>query len=183
MSGVTTVLPYTTAEVAARLLLPAAEDAGFRPEWVLAGVDEQPSDDAWAKAPPAQTRALLGVTRWSRPLAPSSRPAAVIGSPGDDGVYRALLVLSSGIQLAGPRLTATSLADGLSSTAYANPGAGRAPSFQASVGFESRDHSMVDDVGLAWWRGPGFCVLPGRFSADQPLEEEPGLFTESGGCR
>ena len=65
--------------------------------------------------------------------------------------YDAMLLLASGIQLAGPHLTPQSFEQGLMAAQFPNPHAGEAPYYQATVGFEPGDHSMVADVGLGYW--------------------------------
>jgi hypothetical protein len=67
-------------------------------------------------------------------------------------LYRELLLLASGIQMAGPRLTADTFARALHDTSFPNPGAGLAPSYQAHVGFAG-DQVMADDL-LGWWLDP-----------------------------
>lgn len=65
--------------------------------------------------------------------------------------YQSLLLLSSGIQQAGPRLTPTTFAEGLEKTRFPNPGWGRAPYWQGHVGFGPTDHTMLNDVTAVWW--------------------------------
>jgi hypothetical protein len=60
-------------------------------------------------------------------------------------------VLAAGIQLAGPRLTPESFAEGLRSTTFPNPGAAAAPFYQATVGFEDGDASMTNDFNEFWF--------------------------------
>jgi hypothetical protein len=190
VAGVTTVLPYAGSSQVAGTLMPAAESLGYRPEWVLTGIDDEPDTDMWATAPAAQTRSLFGLADWSRRLSASLQPAAQgLARPADADVpaYHALLVLASGIQLAGPRLTATSFGNGLASTAFPNPGAGRAPAYQASVGFDDSDHTMVGDVALSWWQPAAhdFCLVGtgSRWRFDGFPDTESGLFDPAKGCR
>jgi hypothetical protein len=65
--------------------------------------------------------------------------------------YQGLLLLASGIQLAGPHLTAESFRRGLMEAQFPNPNAGAAPYYQARVGFDETSHSMIEDVGLIWY--------------------------------
>jgi hypothetical protein len=187
-AGVTTVLPYLTARTVAHVVMPAAEQVGFRPEWVLTGVDDSAAEAEWERAPADQVRSLFGLATWSPPRAAGARPAAraAVGGLVDESAYEGLLVLASGIQLAGPALTPDTFAAGLSGTAFPGPGAGAAPLFTPAVGFDDGDHAMVDDVGLAWWQPAGarLCLVGGgtrwRFTATPA--SDPGLFDAAKGC-
>jgi len=69
--------------------------------------------------------------------------------------YKALLVLASGFQMAGPELTPETFArgrpdtpwPGLQGTRFPNPDTG---DYAGRVGF-ANDHSMVDDATVIWW--------------------------------
>jgi hypothetical protein len=186
VAGVTTVLPYVSSGAAARVLLPAAEEEGFRPEWLLPGTDAAADPSTWAEAPGPQLRGLFGLATWQHDagITPAVQ-AAGSGAP-DDAVYHAMLVLASGIQTAGPALTPDAFARGLSGASFPDPGAGASPLFQAGVGFDDLDHAMVDDVALAWWQ-PGsrrFCLAGGgtRWGFASPPANDPGLFSPTRGC-
>jgi hypothetical protein len=74
---------------------------------------------------------------------------------GDDlddyaALYHGLLMLASGVQAAGPRLTPAAFENGLTHTTFANPGSAGPPFFQGHVGFSDGDHSMVDDFAVAF---------------------------------
>jgi hypothetical protein len=184
MAGVTSVLPYVTAPTVARVLMPAAEEDGFRPEWVLTGIDAAASDDVWSTAPKTQVRSLFGLASWERPAGLRPAVQAASGGPADESAYHALLELASGIQSAGPTLTPDAFARGLSGTAFPNPGAARRPLFQASVGFDDLDHAMVDDIALAWWQKSGFCLVGNgtRWGFTGLPANDPGLFSSAKGC-
>jgi hypothetical protein len=70
--------------------------------------------------------------------------------PDGRAFYNEMLMLASGIQMAGPNLTPETFAQGLRSTTFPNPGAGAAPFHQAAVGFGPEDPSMVSDF-LEFW--------------------------------
>lgn len=75
-------------------------------------------------------------------------------------LYRALLLLASGIQMAGPRLTPQTFADGLHNAVFPNP---YVPTIQAgAVGFGGATYSMTKDVGEFFWSN---SALP-PYSAD-----------------
>jgi hypothetical protein len=185
-AGVTSVLPYVTARTVARVAMPAAEQVGFAPEWVLTGVDEAAAETDWSSAPKDQVRSLFGLATWSPPRASGARPAAraAVGGVVSELAYRGLLVLASGIQLAGPQLTPDAFARGLSDTAFPNPAA--AGAFAPSAGFDDGDHAMVGDVALAWWRPSAqrMCLVGGgtRWAFGLLRGADPGLFDASKGC-
>jgi hypothetical protein len=186
LAGVTTVLPYVSDSLVARVVMPAAESDGYRPEWLLTGIDAGPDAAIWAKAPTRQVRALFGLAGWSPQLAASPAARAVpAGTTVDEYAYHALLILASGVQLAGPRLTPDTFAGGLADTAFANPGGATRPLFQASVGFDDHDHAMVNDVALAWWQGKDFCLVGAgsRWGFNDLPANDPGLFLPQKGCR
>src|SRR5439155_5467201 len=61
--------------------------------------------------------------------------------------YRELLLLASGVQMAGPRLTPATFAAGLHRTRFPNPSH---PIMAGAVGFGD-DFSMTDDATQLWW--------------------------------
>ena len=65
--------------------------------------------------------------------------------------YMQLSLLAAGIQLAGPRLTPETFAQGLHRARFPNPGAGAAPYFQSRVGFQGPRHTMSVDAGMFWY--------------------------------
>jgi hypothetical protein len=72
-----------------------------------------------------------------------------------DVLYQNLLVLASGIQMAGPHLTPQTFQDGLFRTRFPNPGADGPPWYQARVGFGPGNHSMVETEAPVWWSSSG----------------------------
>jgi len=186
LAGVTTVLPYLSAETVARLLMPAAEREGFRPEWVLTGTDATPAEGVWSTAPKAQRRSLFGVAAWEPSTGRSAAEQASSGGTVDRQAYAALQLLASGIQLAGRALTPQAFASGLTDAAFPNPDAGSRPLFQATVGLDDADHSRVNDVALAWWQESAqrLCLVGGgtRWRFTRLPSSDPGLFDATKGC-
>ncbi len=182
--GVTSILLLTSAADASNYMTGAPGD--YQPEWVLTGAPGQDNEFQWASVAPAFHKAHMFGAFTINKLLPYSetpayytqqdssdwqdqnRPENVYGDP-----YQALLVLTSGIQLAGPRLTPDTFASGLQKAKFANPGAGGAPYYQAWVGFGPGGKTMVGDESVVWWsdsassyhgnstRGPGggFCYV------------------------
>jgi hypothetical protein len=186
LDGVTTVLPYLSAETVARQLMPAAEREGFRPEWVLTGTDPEPAESVWSTAPDAQLSALFGIAGWEPSPGRSPAEQASSGAAVDRQAYQALQLLAAGVQLAGPRLTPGAFGSGLADAAFPNPGSGSGPLFQATVGLDDSDHSRVNDVALAWWQGTSdrFCLVGGgrRWGFTGLPGNDPGLFDAAKGC-
>jgi hypothetical protein len=68
-----------------------------------------------------------------------------------DSRYEQLLLLASGIQLAGPHLTPQTFAAGLQRARFPNPGAQGPPYYQARVGFDGGRHTMSADATMFWF--------------------------------
>jgi hypothetical protein len=190
--GVTTLIPFAGARVVAGALMGAAQRVGYSPEWLMPGLGQQRAVASWSRAPKEQIGSLFGVASWSRASADSTPAAqalhevapAVEFGVDDQAVYDGLALIAAGVQLAGPRLTPQAFADGLESATFANPGAGAAPEYQPSVGFQDVDHAMVDDFAQVWWNGTGFCMVGNgrRWTADQLPYDDPGFFNRDRGC-
>lgn len=137
----------------------AADRAQFHPEWVMLGWSKY-NTDYQLHGPARQTEATFGVGTWNKMpqaeleffyrayLDGGGDPAAIIQHAR--AFYNELLILAAGIQLAGPNLTPETFAEGLASTTFPNPGAAGAPFFQATVGFDPGDATMVDDLQQYW---------------------------------
>jgi hypothetical protein len=65
--------------------------------------------------------------------------------------YESALLLASGIQMAGPRLTPATFRQGLMAAQFPNPHAGEAPYYQATVGFGPGDHTMISDIAVGYY--------------------------------
>ena len=139
-----------------------AERVGYRPEWVTIGWNKYLTD-IWSSSPQSQKDGTFGVALWNK--MPQLQVEfwyqaflAAGGIPDDAAVlnnalnfYNELLLLASGIQMAGPNLTPASFAEGLRTTTFPNPGGGTRPYFQATVGFGSGSSSMVQDFAGFWF--------------------------------
>jgi hypothetical protein len=71
--------------------------------------------------------------------------------------YRELLLLASGIQMAGPRLTAQAFEAGLQHAVFPNPDS---PLMEGKVGFANGSHSMTLDAAEWWWSNAGKAPNP-----------------------
>lgn len=163
-AGVTTVFClcqlFTTGA-----LMKAATNQGYFPEWVLSsyGPNDINSAILLGSFPPEQIEHAFGLNLQPRQVAPANEPyrwAAREGDPAysDDGtanaignrseIYRPLLLLASGIQMAGPVLTPETFEAGLHRTTFPNPAH---PNMAGEVGFGRRGYSMTTDGAEIWW--------------------------------
>lgn len=106
-----------------------------------------------------------------------------------DVLYHDLLLLASGIQMAGPQLTPETFRDGLLRTKFPNP---EHPIQVGKVGFDDGDFSMANDAAEVWYdseaNGPysdagqgAFCWVnggarhrPGSWTRDDPFFKRAG---------
>jgi hypothetical protein len=63
-------------------------------------------------------------------------------------LYRSLLLIASGIQMAGSKLTSQTFGSGLQSKPFPNP---PDPGHSGAVGFLGPDHGMTNDAAEMWW--------------------------------
>ncbi len=169
-----TTLIYLSHSFAGTTLMNSASSINYQPEWVIVGSGGQINETQWhVVGTPDQRSHMYGLVGWNKFLTNGDMPSYWAlrevdpQSDYDSGstvwdplptAYNQLLLLASGIQMAGPRLTPQTFKDGLFRTRFANPGAGGPPFYQASVGFGQGDHVMVDDLAAVWWSdaAPGF---------------------------
>ena len=158
---VTTIVCVCTTD-GSREYLAAAEAQGYHPEWLMGTYVNNDLDNSFSTSPPAQTRNVFGITFWDKVLPvrdtwwytairqgnPSMTPPDKMGPIS---TYQSLLLLASGIQLAGPNLTPQTFADALHRTQFPNPGAAGPPYYQARVGFPNGTHSMRLDAAMYWY--------------------------------
>ena len=150
----------------------AASSNSYHPEWIAStfgGLDQVVIQELSA-APADQTRAMFGLTFAPRQINPLLEPYNAALQEGDPSmgpqtkstdysnftqVYRPLLMLVSGLQMAGPHLTAQSFRDGLRNARFPNP----ITSIHAgAVGVPADGYSFTRDAAEWWWsntaRGP-----------------------------
>ena len=114
-----------------------AEGSRYQPEWVTStfGLNDVNSSFTLGAGPPGQMQNTFGITFHPRIVNPLLNPYNVAVQEGDPNVapdtastgeaklevYRALLLLASGIQMAGPDLNVQTFRDGLRRAAFPNP--------------------------------------------------------------
>lgn len=206
-AGVTSVLCVCNILDTRNVYMPAATGQGYQPEWVETTYINNDLDNSYAgNAPPDQAQHVLGLTFRNKLLPKQDMPwywAIREADPGADpqgnsyysanSRYEQLLLLASGIQLAGPRLTPQTFAAGLQRARFPNPSPGAAPYFQARVGFDGGRHTMSADATMFWYdtSRPGTIdpSVPGaicyvdrgrRFGLGQWTRSDPTFF--SGPC-
>lgn len=179
----------------------AATAQGFTPEFLVWNNGHQDDDEA-GEYYRTHADSVFGVQAWNRTLPlehlPSTWAVKEI-NPGAEAkyhleyIYKPLLLLASGIQMAGPKLTPETFEQGLFRTRFPNPGAGAAPYYQGWVGFPGGLHTMLQDQTRIWLgrnevspatgRPPAYCYVDkgARFRIGGWPEEE-GVFFE-GPCR
>ncbi|HVL32820.1 MAG TPA: hypothetical protein VM600_04485 [Actinomycetota bacterium] len=162
--NVSTVMCFCDNSDVRGSLMQAASAEQYRPEWVLTTYIDNDVDNSFSTAPADQATNVMGVTfrnkllprqdmpwYWAYKEDPENpEPPALNGNPLG-ARYSSLLLLASGIQMAGPNLTPETFEQGLFRARFPNPGAGAAPYYQARVGFEGGRHTMIADAALYWF--------------------------------
>jgi hypothetical protein len=141
-----------------------ADSINYHPEWVVIGWNNYQTAFE-LQNPTSETANAFGVGVWNKYAPPGLEmwERSFVAAGGDPAVitgglltagrpfYQELLMLASGIQMAGPNLTPETFARGLHATKFPNPGAGGKPLYQGRVGFEgANDIAMVDDMQMFW---------------------------------
>lgn len=142
----------------------AASSNGYHPEWIATSygnIDNYPSLVV-AAAPADEMQNLFGLTFLPRQINPLLEPYSQAFEQGDPSIgpqtssaddcyfnqiYRPLLVLMSGIQMAGPHLTQKTFMDALRSTQFPNP---ITSTHAGAVGVPQNGYSFTDDAA-EWW--------------------------------
>jgi hypothetical protein len=150
----------------------AAASNSFQPEWLAStyGILDDYNGLLLGAAPSGQLAHMFGVSFLPRHVDPLLEPYNVGIQEGDPAVaartsngdftnftqlYRPLLLLAAGIQMAGPRLTPQTFQAGLLKTVFPNP----VTTLNAGdVGLESEGYSLTRDGTEFWYstsaRGP-----------------------------
>ena len=219
-NGVNAIVTMKSADVTSQLCfcslldtrgkyMAAASTQGYQPEWVLTSYGANDLDNGFSggNAPPDQTNHIVGLTFRNKLLPKQDMPwywAVREADPTSDpqgntyyashSRYEQLLLLASGIQLAGPKLTPESFQRGLHAAQFPNPGAAGPPYYQARVGFDGGRHVMSVDAAMYWYdpnrRGTIDPTVPGavcyvdrgrRFRLGQWTRSKPAFYVD-GAC-
>ena len=164
LGNVTSIICECHTQSSGFYMGPQASAQGYLPEWLI-GTYMYQAEDTHANTWTAdQVNHSFGHSWWDKQLRPQDSPwytairegdrSTVFGSPYDyyeaRWMFNSIRLLAAGIQMAGPRLTPDSFAQGLMREEFPNPGAGGPPFYQASVSFGPSDHSAIDDAALVW---------------------------------
>lgn len=210
-AGVTTVICLCDAASpgggpGAESAIPLAADAqGYSPEWLLARGNGNDStvDTSWPD--PLQRMGLMGITFEPDQVPYVDTTLAAALSEVDPGfqpsgggaeiayyqrLYWQLLLIVSGLQMAGPDLMPAQFQQGLQTAGFPNP-----PSRQqeGAVGFAGASHSMTLDAAVAWWSntaqnpapdgGPGaWCYADGGRRLSPAALSRAALVLFAGAC-
>ena len=159
--GITTVLWITAQSLGSSQPMCDASAVDYTPEWFASGTGHWAQiPSGWTVQPPTQLKGLMSLYP-GNPYLPFAREpfvqalAAMRSRPEVEVaslklLYGELQAIASGVQMAGPRVTASSFASGLHDTDFPNPGSGGAPYYQAGMDTRST-RGFFDDFALGWW--------------------------------
>lgn len=176
---VTSVMYTGQVGLLALRIMSTASGQGFHPEWLVWDMGIQASDGGSIIYPKDQAPHIFGLQVYNKILRSEDMPyvwasreiAPEVAPPQGEHferLYKSLLLLASGIQMAGPKLTPHAFEEALMRTEFPNPGAKGPPYYQARVGFPGI-HSMQQDLAMIWLSGserspatgvaPSFCYV------------------------
>jgi len=136
-----------------------AAQQGYHPEWITERSDQNILTQGWNAS---ERNSMLMVSEFPEQIPETESFFVRAMQSVDPGfcpcataldflygqlTYWQLLMLSSGIQMAGPHLTPYTFEHGLQSTSFPNP---EDPLHEGIVDFGS-GHSMVGDFSISWW--------------------------------
>ena len=179
----------------------------YFPEWIVSSYTDMDVDNVFqpGSAPAEQSRNVMGVSYRNKLLGRQDMPwywAVRESDPSQDpkgglyyntmAVYKQLLQLASGIQMAGPNLTPQSFEEGLQSANFPNPDAGKAPAYQTTIDYEGR--YIASDSATLYFYDPqasgtvdpsypgAICYVDGgrRYAVDALPTKKQSFF---GSCR
>lgn len=171
---VTTVMYTGQVGLLALRFMNEATAQGYHPEWLVWDLGYQDSDAAGIYFPKDQAPHILGLQVFNKTLRSEDMPYVWASKEVDpdqpapqgehfERLYKSLLLLASGIQMAGPKLTPAAFEQALMRTEFPNPGAKGPPYYQGQVGFPGV-HSMQQDMAMIWLsaneRSPATGIAP-----------------------
>lgn len=175
-AGITTVLCACDPVMLALGMTPKANEQGYFPEWITAGLAFVDQDIVGQLIDDRQWRNAFGIAYNAQPepignsfpyaaykqVRPNDEPAF-----GHEEIYYQFYLLAIGLQMAGPNLTPENFEAGM----FAYPG-GSGP--RGTWGFGEGDYTPTNDFREIWWD-------PNRISGQN---NQPGAWVElNGGAR
>lgn len=182
-NGVTTIIPFAPDQADIVDLMIEAQKVAFTPEWLLPGLQNDANGGGYTAAPGTQIAHAFGLAPPNKPVPLPDEPyyeSATAADPAvanlglanayEDGgavvqpFYESMLLLASGIQEAGPKLTPATFQQALHATSFPDPGAGQSPLWQAGEGTSGSGHTLLTDFALKWWS----ANAPDYWDSNQP---------------
>ena len=168
---ITTVVDFTSGGDIQRYH-PAFTSQNCHPEWVLNGFGASDQNSNYVQTSQAEQRdTSFGLSWKSKQIPFVDQPAFHALKEADPNYqfdprgyaqglsqsytvhhYNELLLLASGLQMAGPRLSPRAFEAGLHRTKFPNPDH---PTRKAKVDFTDGDYTMTDDSVEMWWSEQG----------------------------
>ncbi|HXA29886.1 MAG TPA: hypothetical protein VN193_14190 [Candidatus Angelobacter sp.] len=160
-------------------LMQDADAQSYQPEWLVTNYNlfDNPNVRKVMNAPADQSSHMFGITTvpmqrqyqdlpstWADPSQTYGNEST---STGYQEIYHQLLLLASGIQMAGPNLTPATFQSGMQTTTFPNSPA--PPIMPGKVGFAGGSHTMTVDAAEWWWSNTDPGPLPDEKS-------QPGAF-------
>ena len=161
LDGVTSVLMLTHAAGTEDMMV-SADNLGWQPEWIVSyhfyntewPLNALPPQDQWSHVAGVDFKNQLVPAQdnqWYAAVEEENPGYNWMYAPGEyiqgEYMWEELLLLASGIQMAGPDLTPASFEKGLQNTVFPNPSS---PYHEAVVGFNG-DHTWAKDFALQWY--------------------------------
>jgi hypothetical protein len=156
-----------------------ADAQSYQPEWLITNYDlfDNPNVRSVMNAPADQVSHMFGITTVPMERQYQDRPSTWADTSqtygnestttGIQEIYHQLLLLASGIQMAGPNLKPDTFQSGLQGTTF--PNSPVPPIMPGKVGFAGGSHAMTIDAAEWWWSTSDPGPLPDEKS-------KPGTF-------
>jgi len=163
-AGVTSVICECHTQSSGFFMSPIAGKQGYQPEWLIGTYYYQAEDIHIQYNEKTQMVHSFGPQWWNKQLPFEESPWWWALRDADPDfkfgyapfdfyaarqLWGSISLLAAGIQLAGPELTPQTFAAGLQKAQWPNPNYGKAPYWQADVGFGG-SHSFIRDAALVW---------------------------------
>jgi hypothetical protein len=155
---VTTVICFCQIEAAA-VISASAQTQLYRPEWITERSDQNLLNQGWLGSAHSSQFEVSALPMQTQETASFYYQALQSVDPGfcpcatsldflyGQSTYEELMMLASGLQMAGPHLTPYTFEHALQSTKFPNP---PDPLHEGNVSFAG-SHSMINDYIVAWW--------------------------------
>ena len=167
--GVTSVFFLGDRNVLGQMMQDA-DSQSYQPEWLMTNYSlfDNANVRLVMNGPTDQTSHMFGITTVPMERQFQDRPSTWADtsqtyeseskSTGIEEIYHQLLLLASGIQMAGPNLTPSSFQSGLQSTPF--PNSPTPAIMPGKVGFAGGSHTMTIDAAEWWWSNADPGPLP-----------------------